>query len=81
MAAAVPRAHAKPARDRRGGGGRYVGGHPGEHVAAGLAGRGLSPVYKDYPAEADRGALFQYAGLVVALSLLWLLCRGAGVLQ
>jgi Zn-dependent protease len=44
-------------------------------------GAGYRLFTKDYPAETDRGALFQYAGLVVALSLLWLLCRGAAVLQ
>ena len=44
-------------------------------------GAGYRLFTKDYSAEPDRGALFQYAGLVAALSLLWLLCRGAGVLQ
>ena len=44
-------------------------------------GAGYRLFTKDYPAEPDRGALFQYAGLVAALSVLWLLCRSASVLN
>jgi Zn-dependent protease len=40
-------------------------------------GAGYRMFTKDCPAEPDRGALFQYAGLVALLSLLWLFCGGA----
>ena len=40
-------------------------------------GAGYRLFSKDYPAEPDRFALFQYVGLVVALALLWLFCGGA----
>jgi Zn-dependent protease len=38
-------------------------------------GAGYRLFTKDYPAEPDRTALLQYAGLVAALSLLWLFTR------
>jgi Zn-dependent protease len=40
-------------------------------------GAGYRMFTRDYPADPDRGALFQYAGLVALLSLLWLFCGGA----